>query len=152
MAFQVVKLGEFCYIIGGCRAYRENTNYDEDYEDSRAPEVNVSAKVFRYDVKENHWENLESMPIGRYNHSCFVYEKKIIVIGGQDGQNKLVKPVEMYDPGSNSWSTIGEMKWSRIHFASALYLDTIWLIGGIKKIDVGPTSVVESFNLEILKS
>jgi len=148
MAFQVVKLGEYCFVVGGCKASRENTNYDEDYEDSRAPEVNVSKKVFRYDPKENQWENLEDMPIGRYNHSCFVYQKKIVVIGGQDGQNKLVKPIEMYDPEQNSWSTIGEMKWSRIHFASALYLDTIWLIGGIKKIDVGPTSVVESFNLE----
>ena len=148
MAFQVVKLGEYCFVVGGCKASRENTNYDEDYEDSRAPEVNVSKKVFKYDPKENKWENLEDMPIGRYNHSCFVYQKKIVVIGGQDGQNKLVKPIEMYDPEQNSWSTIGEMKWSRIHFASALYLDTIWLIGGIKKIDVGPTSVVESFNLE----
>ncbi|CAG5104992.1 Oidioi.mRNA.OKI2018_I69.chr1.g1736.t1.cds [Oikopleura dioica] len=148
MAFQVVKLGEYCYVIGGCRASREDSNYSGDYEDSRAPEVNVSSKTYRYDVNEDEWTTLENMPIGRYNHSCVLYQKKIIVIGGQDGHNKLVKPVQMFDPENNSWSTIGEMKWSRIHFACSLYLDSIWLIGGIKKIDVGPISVVESFNLE----
>ena len=47
MAFQVVKLGEYCYVIGGCRASREDSNYSGDYEDSRAPEVNVSSKIYR---------------------------------------------------------------------------------------------------------
>ena len=47
------------------------------------------------------------MNIERTGHAACVLQGKIYVVGGVNNSNKTVKKIECYDPGNDTWATVG---------------------------------------------
>jgi len=88
-----------------------------------------------YDPNSNSWASsttgaIASMRTARYGLAAAAINGKIYAIGGFDGRNYL-NTVEVYDPGSNSWSTAASMPTARSSLAAADASGLIYAVGGI---------------------
>jgi hypothetical protein len=100
----------------------------------RASNGSVVETVQAYNIANNTITNITSMPTKRAHLGSIVYDNKIYVIGGYmyeagwaNGQRTDV--VEVYDPTSNSWSTLASMPTAR-ECDAALIDDKIYVFGG----------------------
>ena len=90
--FAAVSCGNSIYAIGG----RSN---------------NASKTVEKYDPKSNNYAYVEEMEFEKREHAVCVLDGKIYVVGGRDGDMKVVTAIECYDPDDNSWSVATETKY-----------------------------------------
>jgi N-acetylneuraminic acid mutarotase len=94
---------------------------------------------------ENSWKTLEQMPTARGRLGVAVVNGKIYAIGGDSGSyfggspnnyeymglKKFVSANEEYNPSFDNWTSKASMPTSRYHFATAVYDDKIYCIGGL---------------------
>jgi hypothetical protein len=100
--------------------------------------VYVSKPVLGIAAKENTWTEKAPMPTARDDLSVAVVNGKIYAIGGtvivyQDAVRTDSKDVgvnEVYDPATNTWTTKKSMPIPSSGFATAVYQDKIYCIGG----------------------
>lgn len=87
-----------------------------------------------YDPSINTWTNRTSMPKSIYSHEAAVVGNKIYVIsGGIPSPIGVVNPSEttyVYDPATDSWSTMASIPTPVLGYASAVVDDKIYIIGG----------------------
>jgi N-acetylneuraminic acid mutarotase len=96
--FSTVVLNNKIYVIGG------EFGHDIGHVQTRL--------VHRYDPIGKTWERLGDMPIAKSHAetSTFVTPSgKIIMAGGQIGDWKSTDDVSMYDPSTDTWSTLGKL-------------------------------------------
>ncbi|XP_076580596.1 kelch-like protein 33 [Chaetodon auriga] len=79
------------YVVGGCYFY---TKYD------------MMKSAYSYDPVQNSWKRLADMQEFRSNFSLVVYEEHLYAIGGDKEINTNLDSVEMYNPGTDSWSFV----------------------------------------------
>ena len=83
---------------------------------------------------EDSWITLESMSTPRYRLGVAVVDGKIYAIGGfsydSESGNSVVGTNEMYDPETNTWTTMASMPTARAAFAIAVCQNKIHVIGG----------------------
>jgi len=48
------------------------------------------------------------MNVERSEHAACVLEGKIVVVGGNDGEENSVKTIESYNPTTDKWTVVGE--------------------------------------------
>ncbi len=111
------------YCIGGEETFKN---------DSEAPLTNVNEV---YDPATDMWETKESMPTPRSDLRANVVNGKIYLIGGYD-PNVHFEPGasthnEVYDPTIDSWFTKAPLLAAASNYASAVFEDKIYVIGGI---------------------
>ena len=92
--FAAVTCNDFIYAIGG---------YDQDT-------FATHKSVEKYDVNENEWSFVSSMNVERCDHAACVLDGKIYVIGGTDENNDVIKTIECYNPSTDQWTVVGEVK------------------------------------------
>ncbi len=112
------------YIIGG---YDRQKNLG-----GRAPALSI---VDVYDTQTNTWHTVANMPTPRVAVQTAVFSNEIYVFGGYDrkgfrGTRRNKKIVEMYDTQTDTWVKKQDMPRFRIHFATAVVDEKIYLIGG----------------------
>ena len=90
------------------------------------------------------WVAMAPLKEPRSSMAVAAFEGKIIVIGGKSSQGVL-SSVEIYDPASNSWSTLKEKPTAVYDASAAVIGEKIYVPGGIKA-DGSVTKVVEVFN------
>jgi N-acetylneuraminic acid mutarotase len=122
MNFGIAVYNNKIYCIGG-----EEISKD----DSKAPLTNVNEV---YDPTTDTWETKESMPTPRSDLRANVVNGKIYLIGGYD-PNVHFEPGasthnEVYDPATDSWSTKKPLPAPTSNYASAVFGDKIYVIGG----------------------
>ncbi|MDD4325657.1 MAG: kelch repeat-containing protein [Candidatus Bathyarchaeota archaeon] len=85
------------------------------------------------------WCSKSSMPSGGAVYGATVIDEEIYAFGayGYDGITHYT--AEKYDPKTDTWSTIAQMPTPRIEFATAVYENKIYIIGG--KISRGDASL-----------
>ena len=110
------------YCIGGEEIYKN---------ESKAPLTNVNEV---YDPTTDTWETKESMPTPRSDLRANVVNGKIYLIGGYD-PNVHFEPGasthnEVYDPATDSWFTKEPLPAAVSLYASAVFEDKIYVIGG----------------------
>jgi hypothetical protein len=109
--------GVSIYSVGG---YRTSLNLQ-----------NLQQKRTTYDLIEFFSPDLNSpfksakLKSARYNHSSFLYNKKIYSIGGTTGNS-----LEMYDPVSQQSSIVGTLPYTRHGSTVSVVGDKCYLVGG----------------------
>lgn len=111
----------------------------------------VLNKTYKYDPSLDIWKELSAMPTSRYYSMSAVVEGKIYVLGGISGTGNKREPldvIEMYDPNTDKWKTVGKMPAKRSNAAVAVLKNEIYIIGGRLGVGVGPsaTSRVDVFD------
>jgi len=104
--------------------------------------VETFSTVEEYDPATDTWTSRSPMPTARGWHSANLVDGKIYIIGGSEGPSpdrNHVLTVEVYDPGTDTWSQKGDMPKYRAAGSSSVVDGKIYLIGGyggIRKIEV----------------
>jgi len=70
---------------------------------------NRLSSVERYDPATNAWEAVAPMSTARSYSAAAVFDGKLYVMGGFDGQRRLLSSVERYDPARNEWVSMASM-------------------------------------------
>jgi len=93
----------------------------------------VLNSVERYDLIESIWDTtyVPDFNYPRYNATAVVFEEKIYLMGGHDGESTL-RVVEVYDPVQNEWTEVHNLRRDREALAGAVFNDRIYVIGGQK--------------------
>ncbi len=83
-----------------------------------------------YDPVTDTWDTtLSQIPTPRWGVASAVYNNKLYVIGGYDGNNYL-NHVEVYDPISDTWASKAPMPDAVSYACAAVVGDTIFVAGG----------------------
>ena len=87
-----------------------------------------------YDPTHGTWSSAGSLAVGRFNHTATLLANgKVLVTGGCTvfSCSTLAASSELYDPTSNSWSTVGNMNFPRYgHTATLLNTGKVLVVGG----------------------
>ena len=115
-----VPLGGKIYIIGGQTGNDAGTV--------------TQAPTYRYDPAANTWVTLASIPTARSHmaDASFVYDNKIVVLGGQSGYNSPIASDVLYDPATNKWTTLNSLPDARYSGAAAFIGGKFVYAAGIK--------------------
>jgi N-acetylneuraminic acid mutarotase len=106
-----------------------------------------------YDPATDSWENKTGISTTRRNLHANVVDDKIYVIGGQllagFGVINPSNSTDVYDPKTDTWSTMTPIATPVMGYASAVLDNKIYIIGGATKDscpDYKPTTLVQIFN------
>lgn len=89
----------------------------------------VSNVLEAYNPREQQWEVLSSLPEPRSRYALTVWEGRIYLIGGWNGQ-QLVEDVFIYDPEQDSWSRGISLPSGRQYANATTLAGQIYLVGG----------------------
>ncbi|MGB7566607.1 MAG: kelch repeat-containing protein, partial [Chitinivibrionales bacterium] len=114
-------INDTLYVISGFKAKKP---YGE------TPVTTVEA----YDTSHKSWLNKSPLQYPRYNFMSCVFNDKICVLGGFNGNN-YVPYMEQYDPQTNAWTVfdsmhVGKLTISRQASASCLAGSKLYVFGG----------------------
>ncbi|MCS7032940.1 MAG: hypothetical protein NZ561_02975 [Phycisphaerae bacterium] len=101
--------------------------------------------VHRYNPKKNRWFPAANLPVAVSHQlaSTFVYQKKIIVVGGETAHNVAAREVRVFDPYENRWSQLTPLPEVRRAGFGGLIDDRMYLASG---------SVVGASQREVFRS
>ena len=86
------------------------------------------------------WNRIADIPVT--DSTCVSLHGKLLVVGGEDSENKPTSAVHMYDSTTNSWEVISHMPTPRYWCYAAALSDThLMVVGGMT--DNGVTDTVE---------
>ncbi|MEA5083154.1 MAG: kelch repeat-containing protein [Lachnospiraceae bacterium] len=107
-----------------------------------------------YDPSTDTWTILASMSTPRHGFETEVIGGKIYAIGGleeqrTDGFPPKLSSVEVYDPSTDTWTTVSYMSTPRYSFQTEVIYGKIYAIGGLGPIDSYPLSSVEVYDPSI---
>jgi len=87
-----------------------------------------------YDPTHGTWSSAGSLAVGRFNHTATLLANgKVLVTGGctVSGCTTLAASSELYNPTTNSWSTVGNMNFPRYgHTSTLLNTGKVLAVGG----------------------
>ena len=86
----------------------------------------TSAAIFEYDPARNDWGVRASMSRARTAAVAAVVGDRIFVAGGTDDRS----PLEAYNPGTDQWTSLGEMPTPRNHVAGGFARGRFHAVGG----------------------
>jgi len=125
---QAIVLGGKIHIPGGRLASGEVTNILEIYN-----------------PRTDEWERGTEMPIGISAYAMASFEGKLYLFGGWGGSNYLSSVFE-YNPITNSWSELTNMRTERAYAGAVVAGGKIFVIGG--KNNQSPLSINEVYSPE----
>ena len=97
-----------------------------------------------YDPTTNTWENRKPMPTERESLQANAVGNKIYLIGGMlnvPPRGEIFGVTEVYDPSSDSWTTLASMPYPVNRYASAVIDGKIYIFGGSTSSDQTSTLV-----------
>lgn len=105
--------------------------------------------VNRYNPNRNRWFSAPDVPeaISHQLASTFVFDRKIITVGGETSHNVSARSVRVFDPFANAWSSLSSLPNVRRAPFGGIVNDRIYLTGG-SVVGVSQTEVFRSVNLE----
>lgn len=94
------------------------------------------------------WQEVGRMPFPVKGHRAVVLDSVILIIGGfSDSLNMPVNFIQEFNPYTNSWRIIGQMKIRRINFLAEKEGDSLIFIGGVNR----PQNINDYYSMEIWK-
>jgi len=120
LASTAVGLGEYAYIFGGYTV-------DSDHTEISSPDV------YRFDIKNNTYKHLASMPVPVDDSVALSYKERYIYLLSGWHNDGNVNLVQVYDTKNNTWQQaspfLGEPVFSQ---AAAISGNTIVICDGVK--------------------
>jgi N-acetylneuraminic acid mutarotase len=148
--FAIAVVQDKIYVIGGTSSSHAipGPNFTSYHMDG------VTGTTEVYDPQTNTWTTKAAMPTPRNYLQANVVDNKIYLIGGQH-QQKLEYPptehssnlTEVYDPATDTWTTVTPIPTTVWGYASAVLADKIYIISGWSTQDP-LTSQVQIFDPE----
>ena len=86
-----------------------------------------------FDPATNTWSSRAPMPTGRSGHAAAVVRGCLYVFGGEgntSAANGVFPQSELYDPGTNSWTSLAAMRTPRHGIGAAVVGNRIFVPGG----------------------
>lgn len=111
---------------------------------------NTLAVLEAYDPAADRWAAREPMPTGRSGHAAAVVRGCLYVFGGEGNPQRpdgVFPEVEVYDPRSDSWSSLAPMPTPRHGIGAAAVGNTIYVPGGASVQGLGVTPVLEAYTV-----
>ena len=128
--FQAAVVKNKLYVMGGRRSKVGPDGFSD-----------TEAAMDVYDFKSNRWTTIQQSPIPtqRAGNYVAVYKNKIIVMGGESGtQEASHAETEVFDPLTQSWSSLPKMVRGRHGTGVGLYKGTIYVASGSGNRGGGP--------------
>jgi len=128
-----VTIGKKIYLFGG-----QLPNYVLREGNEQGDKLGISYEVNIYNTETNSWEKGARMPHARVRGGVGIINGKVYLIGGFGGSKAWSdKPgenynqyVDVYDPQTNTWATMGEFYPTPIDFSYVTYNNKIYTFGG----------------------
>lgn len=128
-----VTIGKKIYLFGG-----QLPNYVLAEGNAEGDKLGISYEVNIYNTETNSWEKGARMPHARSRGGLGIINGRVYLIGGSGGSKVWSdKPgenynqyVDVYDPQTNVWTTMGEFYPTPIDFSYATYNNKIYTFGG----------------------
>ncbi|KAK6637755.1 hypothetical protein RUM44_008177 [Polyplax serrata] len=118
-----------------------------DPRDDEKGKTIVVGTVWSFDPVTRAWYKEKEMSTPRKNFGLAVMNGKLLAIGGQDKDGRILSSVERYDPTTGNWEYIAKLNTERTGAAATKYNDTVWVAGGMTASRKTPlTSTVESYD------
>lgn len=110
-------IGDTLYVSGGYRQYMSQK---------------VSSRALRQDMDtETNLSATSAMTEGRYDHESAVLDGMLYALGGRPGPSgPKFRSVEVYHPGSDTWTDEVPMFGARCNFAAVVLNGSIYVMGG----------------------
>ena len=101
-----------------------------------------------YDFKEKDlkWQQLPPKPSPCYACGGYLYQGKIIIIGGRKGKEP-VQAVEALDLETHQWEKLASMNVIRVFYSVVGIQDEIYVLGGLVPMS-GISKIVERYSIE----
>jgi hypothetical protein len=109
------RIGRFIYVVGGFLPSTETTD-----------------AVERYDIRNDSWRRVESMPIAVNHPAVTSYRGRLYVYGGftDSSFRPVTGALQRYDPASGSWSQLPASPHPRAAAALAAVGGKLYAVGG----------------------
>ncbi|XP_061165247.1 kelch-like protein 13 [Saccostrea echinata] len=112
--FGVAIVNNFLYIIGG-------------FNVATAKHVK---RVVRFDPDDGTWKDVKPLPIARAKFATAVLDGKILILGGEESNGKVLSSCEMYDPEQNEWTEAPPLVSPRANHMCVVHHNEIYCAGG----------------------
>ena len=99
-----------------------------------------------FDFVANVWKKLQDKPHPCYSCGGYLYDRKLIIVGGRNGQDP-VKEVEAFDLDTQQWEELSPMSSVRVFYSVVGLKDEIYAIGGLIPM-MGITKIVEKYDID----
>ncbi|MFK3979507.1 S8 family serine peptidase [Micromonospora sp. NPDC050397] len=117
------------------------------YSFGGATGTGTEEKGWVYDPETNAWGNLPDMPTGRGKASAVAVDDKIYLLGGWSGSGAPVDTVDVFDPATGAWATLGTTNPAARAAAGTAVVDgKVYLVGGCADGGCAPTDSVVVFD------
>lgn len=118
------------YIVGGCDDPQGNA-YQKEMGGIFAC-TSLTAATLAYNPDDGVFLSLDDAPRARYRHTAANVDGKIWVVGGRTVEDNLITEIDVYDPITKTWSTVGTLppelqRSDQASFADGSYL---YVLGG----------------------
>ncbi|XP_048777609.1 influenza virus NS1A-binding protein-like isoform X2 [Ostrea edulis] len=112
--FGVAVVNNFLYIIGGFNI--------------------VTAKhvkrVVRFDPDDGIWKDMKPLRIARAKFATAVLDGRILILGGEETNGKVMSSCELYDPTQNEWTEAPPLVSPRANHTCVVHHNEIYCAGG----------------------
>ena len=101
-----------------------------------------------FDPATNTWSSRAPMPTGRSGHAAAVVRGCLYVFGGEgntSAANGVFPQSELYDPGTNSWTSLAPMRTPRHGIGAAVVGNRIFVPGGATVQGFGAVAAHDAF-------
>ncbi len=109
--------------------------------------VSYSANAFRYDSVNDTWSNIAKPPVDIRNHAAVIVSanERIFIFGGLDDGGNAVNTIYMYNPYSDSYTSMSaSLSEAKHSFSASLVNGKVYIIGGRDSAG-NPLSSVETY-------
>ena len=107
----VVADEQYLYIMGG------------------ASQGNMFQTTIRFDSSSNKWEKVADINEGRYNAFGATMNGKVLIAGGQQGQ-EVISSCEVYNPPTDEWHLMPSLKVPRCNASMVCCNGRLYVLGG----------------------
>jgi hypothetical protein len=90
----------------------------------------VTSLVNEYDPVTDNLEYKAYMPVARGYGPCLAFDGKIYVFGGYVYNTHALSRIDVYDPDTDTWTTIGDMTSPRAGMGASIVNGKIYVVGG----------------------
>lgn len=114
-----------------------------------APTEVPTGSMFLYDPASDRWSEAPAMPTVRGFFATAAIDGKLYAVGGSRNistQDPGIGTLEIYDPGTRSWSRGADMPTPRADLTAAVVNGKLYAIGGTRHVAIEAIAIVEEYD------
>jgi len=143
------------YIAGGCDSPKGNTYVDADgleLDFFLCESISDELHIFDADTM-TFTTSSAKLPRARYRHAAVHAKGKLWLVGGRNiPDDQIIAEVDVYDPATDSWSTVGKIPDAFLTSDNGAFANsdgsTIYVVGGYNQNYFAPDALPTTFSFD----